>query len=294
MVATIGFFDGVHLGHRLVIKRLVEEAQGRGLPSIVLTFHPHPRVVLQNGADSFRLLSSPDDRRQMLLSLGVDRVETLPFTRDFASLTAEQFIREYLIERFGVKVVLLGYDNRFGSDCLDSDEVAEIMRRLGIDVVRTDGVRHMGEGTISSTLIRQSLEAGDVGRAAAMLGYPYSLHGVVVAGNRIGRTIGFPTANMQLYEPLKLVPKSGVYEVDVRLGERHFKGICNIGTRPTVGAGNAMTIETHILEFDEDIYGMDLSISFVSRIRDEHHFPSLEDLRLQLEQDKAIIAAGLR
>ena len=285
MVVATGFFDGVHTGHRLVIKQLVEAAAVRGDESMVITFWPHPRNVLQKEARSLRLLTTLAEKKEMLLSLGVDHVEVLPFTKDFSSMTTEEYLR-MLMERFGAKTVLLGYDNRVGSDAMDPDQVARTAESLGLEVIRTDMVPSLEGYAVSSTKIRQHLEAGDVQGAASMLGYEYALHGVVVAGNRIGRTMGFPTANMQLYEPLKLIPGNGVYFVKVDTVGRSLFGMCNIGHRPTVSAGNARTIETNIFGFDEDIYGLDIKVTFIQKIRDEVRFDSLEDLKNQLERDR--------
>ena len=285
MVVATGFFDGVHVGHRLVIKQLVEAAAVRGDESMVMTFWPHPRNVLQKEARTLRLLTTLQEKKQMLMDLGVDHVEVLPFTKDFSAMTTEEYLR-MLMERFGAKTILLGYDNRVGSDAKDSDQVARMAEDLGLEVIRTDMVPSIEGYAVSSTKIRQQLEAGDVQSAAAMLGYEYTLHGVVVAGNRIGRTMGFPTANMQLYEPLKLVPGNGVYFVAVETVGRKLYGMCNIGHRPTVGSGNARTIETNIFGFDEDIYGLDIKLTFLAKIRDEIRFDSLEDLKMQLENDR--------
>ena len=285
MVVATGFFDGVHTGHRLVIKQLVEAAAVRGDESMVVTFWPHPRNVLQKEARSLRLLTTLDQKKQLLLDLGVDHVEVLPFTKDFSTMTTEDYLR-MLMENYGAKTILLGYDNRMGCDAKGADQVAAIASGLGLEVIRTEMVSSEKGYAVSSTKIRQRLEEGDVKGAASMLGYGYSLHGVVVAGNRLGRTIGFPTANMQLYEPLKLVPCNGVYAVDVETLGRHFRGMCNIGCRPTVGTGNARTIETHIFDFDEDIYGLDMKITFLERIREERRFDSLDELKKQLEIDK--------
>ena len=287
MVVATGFFDGVHVGHRLVIQQLVEAAAVRGDESMVMTFWPHPRNVLQKEARTLRLLTTLAEKKQMLLDLGVDHIEVLPFTRDFSAMTTEQYLR-MLMEKYGAKTVLLGYDNRVGSDALDSDQVARTAESLGLEVIRTDMVPSAHGHAVSSTKIRQQLEAGDVQGAASMLGYDYSLHGVVVAGNRIGRTIGFPTANMQLYEPLKLVPGNGVYFVKVETVGRNLFGMCNIGHRPTVSTGNARTIETNIFGFDEDIYGLDIKVTFLQKIRDEVRFDTLEDLKAQLEQDRDV------
>ena len=288
MVVATGFFDGVHTGHRLVIKQLVEAAAVRGDESMVITFWPHPRNVLQKEARSLRLLTTLAEKKEMLLSLGVDHVEVLPFTKDFSSMTTEEYLR-MLMEKYGASAILLGYDNRMGSDAYGADHVAATASGLGMEVVRAEVVTSEMGYAVSSTKIRQRLEEGDVKGAASMLGYGYSLYGVVVAGNRIGRTIGFPTANMQLYEPLKLVPGNGVYSVEVETLGQRLLGMCNIGCRPTVGSGNARTIETHIFDFDEDIYGLDMKITFLERIREERRFDSLEGLKTQLEKDKQTI-----
>jgi len=285
MVVATGFFDGVHVGHRLVIKQLVEAAAVRGDESMVITFWPHPRNVLQKEARTLRLLTTLQEKKQMLMDLGVDHVEVLPFTKDFSTMTTEDYLRQ-IMEKFGARTVLLGYDNRIGSDAKDSDQVARTAESLGLEVIRTDMVPSEHGFAVSSTKIRQRLEEGDVQGAAAMLGYEYPLHGVVVAGNKVGRTLGFPTANMQLYEPLKLVPGNGVYFVRVETVGRQFYGMCNIGYRPTVGPGNARTIETNIFGFDEDIYGLDIRLTFLRKIRDEIRFASLADLKTQLETDR--------
>ena len=285
MVVATGFFDGVHVGHRLVIKQLVEAAAVRGDESMVITFWPHPRNVLQKEARSLRLLTTLAQKKQMLHDLGVDRVEVLSFTKDFSTMTMEDYLR-HIMKEYGATAILLGYDNRIGCDAADSDQVARMAENLGLEVIRTEMVPSEAGFAVSSTKIRERLEAGDIKEASQMLGYDYSMHGVVVSGNRLGRTIGFPTANMQLYEPLKLVPGNGVYFVKVNVLDRHFYGMCNIGLRPTVGAGNARTIETNIFGFDEDIYGLDIEITFISRIREERKFDSLEGLKHQLEADR--------
>ena len=288
MVVATGFFDGVHTGHRLVIKKLVETARQKGDESMVITFWPHPRNVLQSGARSLRLLSTMAEKKAMLSDLGVDHIEVLEFTKEFSTLTSEEYLRDVVMGRFGGRTVVLGYDNRFGSDSASSSEVRAAAERLGLEVVTADVASSAHGMAVSSTRIRAVLEAGNVEDAAEMLGYRYSMLGVVVAGNRIGRTIGFPTANMQLYEPLKQVPGNGVYSVSVRTLGREWNGMCNIGTHPTVGAGNTRTIETNIFGFDEDIYGLDISVTFLRKIRDEVRFDSIDSLRRQLEEDRKL------
>ena len=321
MIATTGFFDGVHSGHHLVIDRLVSAARERGDKSLVVTFWPHPRAVLQDGARELRLLTTLEEKKSLLLGLGVDRVEVLDFSRRFASLTAEQYLRDILQARFGVTSLLMGYDNRLGSDRLTAVDLGPITQKLGMELI-VAGMRPSGtdilepsspttppiasdgplplmwprvatgsgmsapEGLpVSSTRIRKALEIGDIAAANQMLGYGYALEGVVVAGNRLGRTIGFPTANMKLYEPLKLIPARGVYAVQVSVLGQTYRGMTNIGLRPTVG-GTVPTIETNILDFSEDIYGLPLRITFLRRIRNEVQFPSLDALKAQLVLDR--------
>ena len=292
MVIATGFFDGVHIGHRFVIERLVNAARERGDQSMVVTFWPHPRNVLQDDARNLRLLTSLEEKKALLRGLGVDHVEVLPFTKEFSRLTTREYFRDILITRFGAKAILIGYDNRMGCDPQTPESIEKIAESEGLDVIRLGSVSSPSGGvTVSSTKIRDAVAAGQMEAAAAMLGYEYSLLGVVVAGNRLGRTIGFPTANIQLYEPLKLLPGNGVYSVDAETLGRKFKGMCNIGVRPTVRAGGQRTIETNIFDFDEDIYGLDLKVTLHHKIRDERRFDSIDALRSQLAADKACILA---
>ncbi|MBO8477631.1 MAG: riboflavin biosynthesis protein RibF [Bacteroidetes bacterium] len=291
MVVATGFFDGVHTGHRLVISQLVNAAEARGEESLVITFWPHPRNVLQLEARTFRLLSSLEEKKRMLRELGVDRIEVIPFTREFGALTTREYLDFYVKRMFGGTAVVLGYDNRMGSDSMTPHDVGAVARSLGLDVIMTGMVEGMPGTAVSSTRIRTLIASGDVKDASAMLGYDYSLYGVVVAGNRIGRTIGFPTANMQLYEPLKLIPGNGVYSVKVHTLGREWAGMCNIGNRPTVGAGNPRTVETNIFGFDEDIYGLDLRVTFLRKIRDEIRFDSIDALGEQLAKDRKVCLA---
>ena len=288
-VVTTGFFDGVHLGHRKVIEKLVSSARERGEEAVLVTFRPHPRTVFQQDARALRLLTSQDEKERILRGLGVDRIELVRFTREFGALTAEEYLRDYVRDRFGAGAVVVGYDNRFGSDGVSGEALFALAGRLGLEVIPVSFESDPSGQAVSSTRIRTALSEGRVDEAAAMLGRKYSLHGVVVEGNRLGRTIGFPTANMQLYEPLKLIPGRGVYETEVETLGCQFKGMTNIGVRPTVGKGNALTVETNIFDFDEEIYGRDITVRFVRKIRDEIPFPSLEALSARLALDRASI-----
>ena len=288
-VIATGFFDGVHQGHRLVIDTLLSEARARGEQSVVVTFWPHPRAVLHKDDSSLRLLMSRASREAMILSLGVDRLETIEFSPEFASLSALDYIR-MLREGYGCTALVLGYDTRFGSEQAGPQTIADLARGEGMDAVIVPPVNAPeSDMPISSTLIRTALEEGDAQLAAELLGRPYEIDGVVVTGNRLGRTIGFPTANMAIDEPLLLIPCGGVYRSSVVVKGVAYDGMTNIGTRPTVGGSGTLTVETHIFDFDEMIYGERISVAFPERIRAERRFPSLDALRAQLRADAELI-----
>ena len=288
VVAATGFFDGVHRGHRAVLGKISALAKEQGDTSAVITLWPHPRTVLQQDAAKFRLLNSLEEKISLIKSFGIDEVFTLKFDKEFASQTTEEYFRDYLIRRLNVRTLVIGYDHRVGSDINQTqDEMMAIARNLGINPVRVDEYTENESGLIiSSTKIREMLLAGDMGTANNLLGYRYGVEGVVVEGMKIGRGIGFPTANMRLYEPLKVLPSDGVYAVWVQTSGKTYRGITNIGIRPTVGINNERTIETHILDFDEDIYGLSIKLEFVAKMRDEVTFSSLEDLKTQLHKDR--------
>ena len=281
-----------------MLSAVVSSARERGEEAVVVTFWPHPRTVLQQDAREFRILTSLEEKKALLLAAGIDRVEVIPFTREFAAMKADEYL-QLLADKYGASLVVMGYDNRIGSDKLTAEEIGisqavaprplpTSLRSVGPLPFTWPRAAMVSEDSnapvISSTKIRKALQEGRVEEANGMLGYRYGLYGVVVAGNQMGRTMGFPTANMQLYEPLKLVPANGVYAVEAEVLGTTYKGMCNIGMRPTVG-GASRTIETHILDFDQDIYGLPLRIRFLRRIRDERKFPSLEALREQLTLD---------
>lgn len=275
-VVATGFFDGVHLGHREVIKTLVSSARKKGEEALVVTFDAHPRTVLQQDAGRLRLLTTPQERERLLLSLGVDRVETIPFSKQFASMDAESYIRNVLMDKFKATSIILGYDNRLGSDMLGVKEIGNLCAELGLKMEEVAPYVMPDGTTVSSTRIRNSLSDGMVDYANDMLGYRYMLTGVVVSGKQIGRTIGFPTANTLPSAPLKLVPERGVYLTEVDVLGGHFYGMTNIGD----------IVETNIFDFDESIYGLELTLRFVSRIRDMRTMSGLDDLKSQLSADK--------
>lgn len=275
-VVATGFFDGVHLGHREVIKTLVSSARKKGEEALVVTFDAHPRTVLQQDAGRLRLLTTPQERERLLLSLGVDRVETIPFSKQFASMDAESYIRNVLMDKFKATSIILGYDNRLGSDMLGVGEIGNLCAGLGLKMEEVAPYVMPDGTTVSSTRIRNTLSGGMVDYANDMLGYRYMLTGVVVSGKQIGRTIGFPTANTLPSAPLKLVPERGVYLTEVDVLGGHFYGMTNIGD----------VVETNIFDFDESIYGLELTLRFISRIRDMRTMSGLDDLKSQLSADK--------
>ena len=284
-IVTTGFFDGVHSGHRKVIDTLVATARSRGEHSVVVTFWPHPRNVLRQDARQLRLLNSLQEKKERLLGCGVDRIEVVDFTRDLSRLSCEQFIREYLMSALGASAVVAGYDHRLGNPQYSTD-VAAVARSLGLEAIRTTSLSD-SYNTISSTYIRNLLSTGGIERANRLLGYSYTLSGVVVSGNGIGHSLNYPTANMQLYEPLKVIPEQGVYAVKVHVEGGDHCGVCNIGVRPTVSDDRTLVIETHILDFDEEIYGLDISFDFCYKLRNERKFDSVRMLKDQLAQDVA-------
>ena len=286
VVAATGFFDGVHKGHRKVLGTLCEIARREGKKSAVVTFWPHPRSVLQQGADNLRLLNSLEEKKELIKQAGVDEFFVLPFSREFSKLSSREFVAEYLRDKFAVSTLIIGYDHRMGHSSSETQEdFIKMAAEERVKVVRGSEFIE-GDLTVSSTKIRNYLVSGELAKANDFLGYNYSLKGVVVSGKKLGRKIGFPTATLALYEPLKVIPGGGVYGVKVELLGKVYKGVCNIGTRPTVNATEERTIETHILDFNEDIYGLDMRVEFFFKIRDEVKFASLEELASQIEKDK--------
>lgn len=286
IVAATGFFDGVHKGHTKVLKFLCDLAHKEGKKSAVITFWPHPRSVLQQQAYNLNLLNSQEEKELLIKGLGVDEFISIPFNKDFSKLSTKEFIRDVLVAKYGISTLIIGYDHRFGHDKLTQEELINTANELGLSVTRVDEFI-LGNDIISSTKIRNLLYDGNVEKANDFLGYRYGLKGVVVKGQRIGRQIGFPTANMRLYDPFKILPADGVYAVYCEVLGSVYAGICNIGTRPTIGDNNERTIETHILNFNEDIYGLDIKIEFVTKIRNEKKFASLDLLKEQLAKDKS-------
>jgi riboflavin kinase/FMN adenylyltransferase len=281
--ATIGFFDGVHQGHRFLIERLKNEAQKRGLQSMVITFERHPRQVLQDEWQP-ELLTTLTEKMAMMAETGIDMLVVLRFDRRMAALSALDFM-QLMKERLRVECLLTGYDNRFGHDRTEGfDDYRRYGKELGIEVVCGDALT-VGQQNVSSSRVRRLLSEGRVDEAACCLGRPYSMTGQVVHGEQIGRTIGFPTANMQP-DDSKLIPLDGVYAVMTNIeGEGKRKGVMNIGTRPTFD-GKKRTLEVNIIDGMGDFYRKTMTVHFIARLRGEQHFPSGEALAAQIEQDK--------
>lgn len=285
LVMTIGTFDGVHSGHQAIFSRLKDLASQINGETMVLTFFPHPRMVLYPDDNALRLLHTIEERKQLLEEAGIDHLVIHPFSKQFARLTSLDFVRDVLVTRLGVSKLIIGYDHHFGRNREGSIEnLQELAPLYGFEVEEIPA-QEMDQVNISSTKVRQSLIDGAIGVANNFLGYAYFFHGKVVKGDQIGRTIGFPTANIAVEHWYKLIPKQGVYAVNVQLHGSVHRAMLNIGTRPTVD-GDQQTLEVHIFDFDADIYGETLKVELYHRIRDEKKFEELSDLKKQLILDK--------
>lgn len=283
-VVTIGTFDGVHLGHKAILKRLVETAKKESLDSVVLTFFPHPRMVLQQNVD-IKLLNTIDERTKLLEETGLDNLVIHPFTHAFSRLTALEYVRDILVKSLKAKKIIIGYDHRFGRNRnANIVDLKEFGRIYGFEVEEISA-KELDDVAISSTKIRKALEAGDVETANNFLGYNFMISGEVVRGKAIGRTINYPTANLKPKETYKLIPKNGVYIVKANIKNKNVFGITSIGTNPSVG-GTEKTIETYFLDFNEDLYETEITIEFLKFIRNEAYFDSIEKLRLEIEKDE--------
>jgi riboflavin kinase/FMN adenylyltransferase len=284
-VVTSGTFDGVHIGHQKILKRLVEVARKEGGESVLITFWPHPRIVLNDNPGFLKLINTIDEKQQILRSLGIDHLVMIPFTREFSNTTSEEFIRRVLVDAIGTKKLIIGYNHRFGKNREGSFEsLRKNGPRYGFEVeeIPKHEIDHVG---ISSTMIRKALSEGDVSVAKKFLGRYFTLSGIIIHGDKLGSKLGFPTANIQVEETYKLIPADGVYAVYVTLENVTYQGMLNIGNRPTV-EGHEKRIEVNIFDFDQKIYGKAVTISFVKRIRDEKKFNNLEALSRQLSDDR--------
>jgi riboflavin kinase/FMN adenylyltransferase len=289
-IVTIGTFDGVHLGHRQIVFQMQEEARKVGGETVIITFHPHPRKVVRDDKGGVRLLTTMPERIQLLDKLGVDHLVVIPFTEAFASMEAADYIREFLVRKFQPHTIIIGYDHRFGKGRMGDYHLLEALAPTYGYQVREIDAQLLREVSISSTRIREALIRGDVREAAAQLGYPYFFEGQVVKGDQRGRSIGFPTANIEMTDQEKLLPGQGVYAVRVQVMDGSFSGarlngMMNIGTRPTVD-GHAVRTEVHLFDFSGDLYGASMRVEVIGHIRQEQKFNGLDALKAQLAADR--------
>lgn len=283
---TVGVFDGVHLGHRALLDQLVLKASQAGRMSVVITFDPHPKLVLGGSKNNLAFLSTPEEKKELLGKSGIDHLVIIPFTMELASMEGRQFISEILVDRMGAGFLLVGYDNHFGKGRdTGFENISRHAARYGLETEQVKGLSGP-DGVISSTTIRNALLDGRLDVANSCLGYSYSLTGTVVPGNRLGNSLGFPTANLK--PPLyKLVPADGVYTVEVNIDEKTYGGMLSIGMNPTVNNDrNKKTVEVHIFDFGGDLYGQAVTVVFRYRLRDERKFDNLEQLAAQMRLDK--------
>lgn len=283
---TVGTFDGVHLGHVKIINSLKELAHNNKLKSTLITFDPHPRVVLQQ-TPPFRtkLLTKIEERLELLQNQGLDQVIIAKFTRQFSELDYKEFIKNILLDKINTKILVVGYDHGFGRDRTGNfDEMSEISRELQFEVIRESAIK-INDKTVSSSKIRELIDKGNVKEAGIMLGRKYTINGVVIKGEGRGKKLKFPTANLQITNDYKLFPKEGVYAVDCVIHDKIFRGMSNIGTKPTFG-GIQKTVEIHILDFEDDIYGEKIEVQFIQRLRDEIKFNNEKELIDQLTIDR--------
>ena len=292
-VVTVGTFDGVHRGHQQIFQRMKAEAAKIGGETVVVTFHPHPRLVIHPDSKNLKFINTLEKKFELIEKAGIDHLVIIPFTKEFSHLSSADFVKKFLVNGLKVKKLIVGYDHHFGRDRLGSfNDLKGLGKMMGFEVEEVQA--QVIDGTaVSSTKIRLALEEGNVKLANRLLGYEYSISGKVVYGNRIGRTIGFPTANIELEDSFKLISAVGVYACRVDLKGQSFKGMGNIGYRPTIKPGS-LTIEVHIFDFDEEIYGERITIYFIDRIRDEKRFESITALREQLVIDKGRVMELLR
>ncbi len=283
-IVTLGTFDGVHKGHKTILEKLINNSSSSGCESLVLTFFPHPRMVLQQNSD-IRLLNTIDEKAQLLKEAGIDNLIIHPFDHAFSRLTAEEFVKNILVERLNICKIIIGYDHRFGRNRTATiDDLIIYGNEYGFEVEQISAME-VNEVSVSSTKIRNALMAGDIATANEFLGYPYMLTGTVVKGRQLGRTIGYPTANLSIREDYKLIPENGVYVASAVIDGQEVQGMLNIGTNPTVG-GTAQTIEIHLFDFEADLYGKQVQVNLHHRLRDEVKFSSVDALKEQLAKDK--------
>lgn len=286
-VVTIGTFDGLHEGHRSIFHRMRQIADRIGGETVVVTFEPHPRLVLSGGTDRPYLLHSPAEKLEAIEAAGMAKVLVIPFNRDFSLLNSNEFIESVLLKTIRAHTIVIGYDHRFGHNREGGLEALRRFTDIQVEEIPAFAIDHI---TVSSTKIRSALQEGDIESASNLLGQPYQISGTVVKGRQLGRTIGFPTANLLPDHPDKLIPENGVYVVEVEVDQVKYPAVMNIGNRPTV-EGQHRTIEAHLLDVDMDVYGKAIRIFLHRRLREERKFPDLDSLKAQIQRDSAAAAA---
>ena len=287
-VVTIGTFDGVHLGHQAIFKEMRRLAQEIGGETVVVTFHPHPRQVLSIGTERLRFICSQEEKLKKIEEFGIDNVLIIPFTKEFASTPSEDFIKDYIIDSIHPSIIVVGYDHHFGKNRMgDYEMLTQLGKQYNFSTVQVEA-QDVNEVAVSSTKIRNFLWAGNVKAANELLGYPYSVTGTVVEGNKIGRTIGFPTANLDIPNEYMMINNPGVYACQTMIDGKPYNAMANTGLRPTVEdrTDGDFIIEVNIFDFNGNLYGKTLKVWFLDRIRDEEKFKGLEALKAQLEQDR--------
>ncbi len=283
-VVTIGTFDGVHLGHKALLIRLVAIAKKEKLESVLLTFFPHPRRVLQKDGD-LKLINTLSEKKQLLETIGIDHLVVQPFTREFSRLTALEYVRDILVHQLNAKKIIIGYDHRFGRNrTANIDDLREFGAIYNFDVEEISA-QELDQVAVSSTKIRKALDAGDITTANNYLGYRFMLHGTVVKGKGLGKTFGYPTANLKVDEPFKMIPKNGVYLVVSDIDGKQVYGLTSIGNNATVG-GTTTTIETYFMSMDSNLYGQSLKLEFITHIRDQETFETNEKLIAAIQNDE--------
>lgn len=291
-VVTLGTFDGVHIGHKKIIEKLLQSSDETDSESLVLTFFPHPRMVLQESSE-IQLLNTLDEKIELLGRTGLDNLIIHPFDETFSRLTAEEFVSKILVDQFNIRKIIIGYDHRFGRNrTANIDDLTVFGQEYGFEVEQISA-QEVDAVSVSSTKIRKALLEGHMKLANEYLGYPYLLTGTVVKGKQLGRTIGFPTANIQIAENYKLIPKIGVYVVRSMIDGQTVFGMMSIGTNPTVN-GDSVTIEVHFFDFNADLYGQEMEISILEYLRDEEKFESLDALKTAIANDQTASLEFLR
>ncbi len=284
-IVTLGTFDGVHLGHTVILDRICNIAKKENLESVVLTFFPHPRLIVSNDSE-IKMLNTMSEKAKLLEQKGIQNFIIHPFDKLFSELSPREFVEQILIKQLNIQKIIIGYDHKFGKNrAADFNDLIDFGKEFGFEVEEIPA-KQVDEVSVSSTKIRKSLLEGKISLANTYLGYLYMLSGNVVKGNQLGRTFGFPTANIQISENYKLIPKNGVYIVTALVNNKTIFGMMNIGVKPTLGE-NLLSIEVHLLQFSEDIYGQKIQVNVIERLRDEQKFESFEALKSQLEIDKA-------